>query len=151
MVLVNRFLTDNWADEIAELTELRAYQSADIRIWDPAAEEPEYDANTGRYTDVGRPRYIYEGQARVIGVRWGNDRTNTQISNPSTTSSVRVQIPQAALPVNIVRGTLVGVVGAPHNPSLVGKVFVITSDFQGGSAATRSFEAELNGDFLAGP
>ena len=140
-----------WADEISALTGSPEYQTATVTIWDPSKEgEDEYNVDTGVWTYARRPQPFYTGPARVIGVRWGNDRKNSQVSNPSTTSSVRLQIPAGKLAHKIVRGTKVEFTASQGNQALIGSVFVVTSDLQGSSSATRTFECELDGDTIAG-
>ena len=133
--------------------------------------EGEYDVDTGEYGPSTGDPLIYRGRARVIFPRAGVFSGGESQSNATTLNYVRVQIPRMGEPadfyVPVVFGTGVfgtGIFGyapsgaghsegrvrrsckvfveqAPRNPSLTGRVFNITSDIQGSSAASRTFEA----------
>lgn len=147
--VVSRFSYPNWADEIALTSSKPKYQLAEIAVLDPALEYPEFDVDTGEFDPLFGYQFIYEGRARIIGVRWGNDRNNSQVANPSTTSSIRVQIPAEELQRVIPRGTKIFIKQSEFNVALENRTFVVTSDLQGSSAATRTFECELDGDTVA--
>lgn len=138
-----------WSDEIAEVTESAEYQTAEIRIFDKsqATLVSEYDVDTGLgpiYTGGD----IYEGQARVIGVRWGVQSGGESQANATTISAIRVQIPQHAVG-RVRKGCKVFVESAP-NMTLTNFIFTVTSDMQGSSAATRTFECSLDIDVQVG-
>ena len=62
-----------WYDQIREVTETEEYQTATIKILDRGLMEMgEYDANTDTYIGAGSEEdaIVYEGRARLIGVRW---------------------------------------------------------------------------------
>lgn len=136
----------SWADDISDLTESEEFQTALVQIVDPRLVTSTYNVDTGVKTVTGNG-VIYEGRARLKSLRSGLDRTNTNFSNPSTYSPIRVQVPHKDLrDVKVQRGTFVYVVSAPHNPSLDGLKFVITNSTEGASPATRSFYCEYDGD-----
>lgn len=138
------FGTDNWADEIAEISTQPEFQSAQIRIGDPSIlTSKTYDIETGKWTITGDP-VVYEGQARIIGVRWGVQSGGESQANATTISAIRVQIPQHAVG-RVKRGCKVFVESAP-NLVLSSYLFTVTSDMQGSSAASRTFECSLDID-----
>lgn len=138
----------NYADEIAAVSTLPEYQTAQIRIEDPSLVSSSYDVETGQWTTVGDP-VVYEGQARIIGVRWGVTSEGESQANRSTISSIRVQIPQHGTG-RVKRGCKVFVMSAP-NTVLTSYAFTVTSDMQGASAAARTFECALDMDVQLPP
>lgn len=138
----------HWSDEIADVTERPEFQTAQVVITPPGVGRGEYNVDTGEYENPDPPAPVYTGRARVISIRWGDDKLNDTLKNPSTLSSVRVQIPQSYVG-RVRRGSKVEVLSAPLNPALVGAVLVVTSDLQGSSGASRSFECEMDGDAYA--
>ena len=159
---------DNWADEIAAVTESEEYQTARIRIRDSSvvAVPPTYDPDTHTWSPGSGDSTVYVGRARIIGVRWGVFTGGESQANATTITGVRVQIPYGDdsdegygedeygdpgygigdTPGRVKRGSKVFVEAAPDNPALVGLVFNVTSDFQGASAASRTFECALDQD-----
>lgn len=158
----------NWADEIAEVTESKEYQTALIRIRDASVVEtsPAYDEDTHTWSPGSGDSTVYVGQARIIGVRWGVFTGGESQANATTITGIRVQIPYGDdadagygeeaygdpgygigdTPGRVKRGSKVFVEAAPDNPALVGLIFNVTSDLQGASAASRTFECALDQD-----
>lgn len=139
------FNTASWSDRIAQVSTRPEFQRAVIRIFDESAATlvSPYDIETG----IG-PIYtggdIYEGQARVIGVRWGVQSGGESQANATTISAIRVQIPQHAAG-RVKKGCKVFVESAP-NLVLSSYIFTVTSDMQGSSPAARTFECSLDID-----
>lgn len=130
----------NWADEIAEVSELPEFQTAVIRIVNPNLIEREYDEDTATWTITGEG-VIYEGQARVIPVRRGIQSGGESQANATTLGAMRVQIPRTvASDIRVNKGFKVFVDESPHNLSLVNRILAVTSDLQGSSSASRTFE-----------
>lgn len=137
--------SDSWTDEIAAESGKAEYQNATITLLDYSlVVEGEYDLETGEQTFTGDPE-VWDGQARIIGVRWGVNRENSDFGNSMTISSLRVQIPKNAVG-RMKRGVQMRVDTCTDNPSLVSRVYTLTSDLQGSNAATRTFEFSLDGD-----
>lgn len=138
------FAVDNWPDEIAEVSTQPTFQRAVIRIEDESLlTKKEYDIETGEWTFEGDP-VVYEGQARVIGVRWGVQSGGESQANATTVSAIRVQVPQHAVG-RVKKGCKVFVESAP-NLVLSSYLFTVTSDMQGSSPASRTFECSLDID-----
>lgn len=139
------FRVDNWAAEIAKTTTDKEYQSVEIEILDPNASRGDYDRETATWArPVVEP--LYKGQARIIQVSRGVQNKGDGQANPHTYITTRVQLPHGALPVRVKRGTPVYVTSAPNNRALETMVFRVTSDMQGGSTASRTFEVAADGD-----
>lgn len=131
---------ENWADEIAEISELPEFQTAKIRIVDPNLITRDYNEDTATWTITG-DGVIYDGRARVIPVRWGVHSGGESQANATTLSAMRVQIPRTgATDIRVNKGLKVFVDESPHNLSLVNRIFAVTSDLQGSSSASRTFE-----------
>lgn len=135
----------SWGDAIAEITGAKEFQTVTIRIEDPNLGKTEYVRESASWEIEGDP-VIYEGQARIIQISRGLQAKNESMANPSTSIVTRVQIPSHELPIHVKRGFGLFVVSAPNNPSLESKVFRVTSDMQGGTTATRTFEVAADGD-----
>lgn len=141
------FSVANWADEIAEVSELPEFQTATIRIVDPSAVTPDdYDEDTATW-NIDGVSVIYNGQARVIPVRWGVQSGGESQANATTLSAMRVQIPRTmATDIRVNKGFHVFVDASPYNLSLVNRMFTVTSDLQGSSSASRTFECMADVD-----
>jgi hypothetical protein len=133
-----------WAQEIQNISESPEYQTSRIRILDSSLDDgsgQEYDPDTGTWTGEPADITIYNGQARVIPIREGNFSANTNQANPTTITPIRVQIPRtAATDIRIRKGCTVIVDSAPAT-HLNGRLFTVSDDIQGGTAASRTFTA----------
>lgn len=139
------FSTTAWFDRIAEVSTRPEFQRAVIRIFDQsqATLVSEYDVDTG-LGPIYEGGDIYEGQARIIGVRWGVQSGGESQANATTLSAIRVQIPQHAVG-RVRKGCKVFVASAP-NTVLQNYIFTVSSDMQGSSDAARTFECSLDID-----
>lgn len=139
-----------WHDAIAGISTRPEFQRAVIRIFDEsqATQTTPYDIETGTGGEF-EGGDIYEGQARVIGVRWGVQSGGESQANATTISAIRVQIPQHAVG-RVKKGCKVFVESAP-NLVLSSYIFTVTSDMQGSSPAARTFECSLDIDVQVAP
>lgn len=137
-----------WNDEIAGVTGRREWQQADVRIIDPSTfDSSQYDPETNEYS--GPPASVlYTGQARVITTRAGINSNDPQ-PNKSTLRTTRVQLPQHAMGL-VRRNSKIIFTASPRNPALLRRIGTVTGDFQGSSAATRTFEVMFDGDAAVG-
>lgn len=140
------FAVANWADEIADVSELPEFQTATIRIVNPNLIDSDYNEDTAQWEITG-DGVIYNGQARVIPVRWGVQSGGESQANATTLSAMRVQIPRTtATDIRVNKGFHVFVDASPYNLSLVNRMFTVTSDLQGSSSASRTFECMADVD-----
>lgn len=140
----------HWSDLIADVSTQPQYQTARIRIEDPSQLVSDYDVDTADWTITG-DSLVYpvgdeNGQARIIGVRWGVQSGGESQANATTVTAIRIQVPQFAVG-RVKRGLKVHVVDSPKNPTLTNFVFTVNSDMQGSSAAARTFECTLDLDY----
>lgn len=137
-----------WSDRIARISTQTRFQKSRVRIEDHSLiTQGEYNVETGTYPGPTGDPTVYEGQARLIGIRWGTFTGGESQANATTLSAVRVQIPRTPeTTVRVKRGCKIFVIDSPNNPALNGLILTITSDLQGSSAAARTFEAALDGD-----
>lgn len=142
---VLKFDTMHWSQEIAAETGKPEYQTCEIVITDPSLVTVEYDIDTAVSTETGDGT-LYEGQARLIAVRRGVNYEGASQGNSKTITSIRIQIPGQELPVTLRKGTTAVVTSAPLNRTLENYLFYLASDVHGSSAATRTFEFNLDGD-----
>lgn len=168
-ILVYSFEADNWTKQIAAVSTRPEFQRATVRIEDHSLlSYGDYDVETGTQETTGDP-VVYEGQARLIPIRWGTFTGGESQSNATTLSAIRVQIPNAldaegygddeytegqyatGLAGRVKRGCKIFVITSPRNPALEGLILTITSDVQGSSAAARTFEAALDADVAVVP
>lgn len=135
----------NWTDKIAQTTGGREYQRADVVISLPSENRKKWDFENGGFKGGDPSEILFTGQARIIGVRWGVQNGGESQANAKTITAIRIQIPKNGTG-RVRRGSVVNVTASPDNPTLTQFQFKITSDIQGSSAATRTFEAALDGD-----
>lgn len=146
-----KVFASNWTDEIASVTGSREFQRADVIITLPDSDDAEWDwEGQGGWVPGNPAEILYEGQARIIGVRWGTQSGGESQANAKTISAIRFQVPKAAAG-RVNRGAIVNVRSSWDNPVLTEFQFKITSDMQGSSAATRTFEAGLDSDVKVSP
>jgi len=137
--------SDDWVDEIADVTGAVEFQNATITITDPSDVSPDdYDPITGIWTTDPNTA-VYSGQARIAILRWGVNNLGTQVANGTTQTAVQVQVPQLAVG-RMKKGLKMRVDACAKNPSLTEYTFTSTSDLQGSNAATRTFEFVAEGD-----
>lgn len=142
------FATESWSAEIAEESELPQYQTAEIRLVDTKKVTQVYNETTGKYVTL-TDGIEYEGQARVIPVRWGVFSGGESQANATTLSAIRVQIPSTSGNIRVRKGWKVFVTQADRSPFLVGRIFAVTSDIQGSESASRTFQCEADGDAVS--
>lgn len=139
-----------WNDAIVEVSTREEFQTARIRIEDPSLLVKGYDLETGKWTITGDavvyPLADENGQARIIGVRWGVQSGGESQANATTISAIRIQVPQHVVG-RVKRGLKVHVTSSPQNPTLTNFVFTVNSDMQGSAAAARTFECSLDLDY----
>lgn len=136
-----------WADEIAEVTSQAEYQTCTVKIIDPELiVGGVYDPSTNTYSPVSEDGEVYSGQARFIPIRAGITQGGETQANATTIRYVRFQLPQFTGPLYIRKGLTVQFLTASRNPSLVGRWSSVIDDFQGSSAATRTFTAAMDID-----
>ena len=145
--------TDDWAQEIADESTRSEYQNATVSLIDPALVVSTYDIATGvtTTTDDG---VVWIGQARIIDVRWGTNRENSDTLNADTNVSVRVQFPSdpdfSRSGVDgeymVRRGMKLKVISSPRNRSLERRIMACTSDIQGSMAASRTVQFSTDVD-----
>lgn len=145
-----KFSGKHWSETIADITSRSEYQTAVVRLEDPDLLIPvgEYDIESGEQEFTGDP-VVYEGQARIIGVRWGVGSGGESQANAKSVKAIRVQFPPQAVE-RVRKGFALYVTECDRNPVLTEYVFLATNDFQGSSAATRTVEFALDSDVEAG-
>lgn len=145
-----RFGGESWTEAIANITTSREYQTVTLDIFAPASKPTvdDYDWETGELKDGSGNAPTYSGQARVIGVRWGTFTQGDAQENSTSLKSVRVQVPKDAIG-RIEHGSYVKFTSVPGNPALESRVLTVTSDFQGGSSAARTFECAVDSDSVS--
>lgn len=132
-----------WSDEIADISTLPEFQNAYVEILDPSV-QGEYDIETGEWS-FPDDQYLYQGRARVKDVRWGSFHGGESQFNVKTVTSIRVQVPKNSMKMPP-KGAPVRVLKSADNPDLEGTVFLVSDGFQGGTQASRTFEAAVDSD-----
>lgn len=144
-----KFNTKHWSQEIADESGKPEYQTCEVTISDPWLVSTDYDIDTGETTVTGDGT-LYAGRARLIAVRRGVNYEGATQGNSKTITSIRIQIPGQELPVTLRKGTTAIVTSAPLNRTLENYLFYLASDVHGSSAASRTFEFNLDGDTTHG-
>lgn len=137
----------DWGQEIAEISTRPEYQTAKVRITSSDIEDQGvYDIDTGEWSEGMATVVLYEGQARFVPIRWGVDARDTHIFNASTTTRLRVQVPESELQDEVPRGSLVTILEAPFAPHMVNATSVVVGGVQNSSNGSRNLETEWNSD-----
>lgn len=137
----------DWGQEIAEISTRPEYQTGRVRITSSDIEDQGvYDIDTGEWSEGMGTVILYEGQARFVPIRWGVDARDTHLFNASTTTRLRVQVPESELPDEVPRGSLVTILEAPFAPHMVGATSVVVGGVQNSSNGSRNLETEWNSD-----
>lgn len=136
----------SWAQEIWEISTSPEFQNAVIRIEDPELVTRDYDFDTATWTYSGDGQ-VYSGRARIIFPRAGTFSGGESQANATTINAVRIQVPHEVTG-GVKRGLKVFVDECEENPSLIGRLFAITSDLQGSTSAARTFEASADVDAI---
>lgn len=139
----------HWSQEVAEVSGRAEFQTCTMQIIDPSLIDVDYDIDTGIETVVG-DGVIYDGQARLIGVRRGVNYEGANQGNSKVITAIRVQLPHDALPQRLEKGFMGKVTAAPLNPSLTQYVYTLASALQGSSAGSRTLEFNVDGDAIYG-
>lgn len=141
--------TNDWASEIAEVTESPEFQTAQITITDDSlVTGGEYDPDTGETSPAEGDAVVYSGRARIIPINNGSFLRGDDQANATTITNIRVQVPYSLAPERVRRGAKVFVDSAPYGPALIGRVFVVGNDLQGSSAASRTFDCHADEDVV---
>lgn len=163
----------DWNDIIAEESTKPDYQTCEIEIHDASAVRyagPTYPVDPDNpqsgedlndlltYAQAVNPKtntvtarlvvsgVLWSGQARHIPVRAGIFTGGESQLNASNIRAARFQIPQNAGPTYIRKGLTVKFTAVPRNPSLVGRWATVDDDYQGSTAAARTFHASMDID-----
>lgn len=141
----------HWSQEVAEVSGHSDFQTCEFQLLDPNKIEYSYDIETGLDTEVLPPEAIlYEGQARLIGVRSATNYEGATQGNSKANKSLRVQFPHGVLPQRLEKGFVGKVTSAPLNPSLTGYIYYLMTGIQGSSAGSRTLEFNVDGDAVFG-
>lgn len=124
-----------WAQQIEDVSSLPEFQNASIVLYDPT-QLPDLSAAE-----------IYEGRARIIGIRAALTVGAGATENPTAVKRVRVQIPRGGHDDRIRQGTVVRVVDGGRNPALETLHVTVESDFQGSNSAARTLECIVAMDY----
>lgn len=131
-----------WTDEIAEVSE--QYQNATVTVFDPSQVTKEWIGGEWVVTGDGT---VVTGQARIMPMRWGVNRENTDIANSETATAILVQFAKKSVD-RLPRGSKMRVDECEDNPTLETYLFSLTSGLQGSNAASRTFEFAVSGDLV---
>lgn len=138
--------TKDWAQAVADISTREEFQTATVRLEDPDLLIPdgEWSVDTGEPDYTGDP-VIYEGRARIIGVRWGVESGGESQANAKTIKAIRIQFPYQAVG-RVRKGFILYVTECERNPVLTQYLFTGASDIQGSSAAARTIEFYVDSD-----
>lgn len=140
-----------WTDEIADESTKPEYQNATVTLIDSSLVTGDYDPETGDYTVTGDPEF-WSGRARIMPMRWGVNRENSDFANSNTQTAVLVQFGKnedfGGTPntYRVKKGVGMRVDASPDNPSLETMYFTCTGESQGSNAAARTLEFSQDGD-----
>lgn len=128
--------------EIAAESTQAIWQNAHIVLYTPA-HGGEYDVDTGQTTGETPAALLYDGQARVVGIR--SYRESQENSNPSALKPVRVQIPDRTLG-RVPNNAKAYFIDGGRNAQLTEYIFNVNSDFNSSHVAAYTFELTVDLD-----
>lgn len=135
---------EDWAAEVAEISTLPEFQNAHIVLYTPG-DPGDLDVDTGQYSGGTDAVLIYDGQARVVGIR--SYRESQENSNPTALKPVRVQIPAVGLTLGRVQNNAKAYfIDGGRNAQLVDYIFNVNSDFNSSHVAAYTFELTVDVD-----
>lgn len=135
---------DDWAQEIADISTDPEYQNAHIVLYVPG-EQGDIDVDTGTYPDAEDPTLVYDGQARVVGIR--SYRESQENSNPTALKPVRVQLLDRNLG-RIPNNAKAYFIDGGRNVQLTDYIFNVNSDFNSSHVAAYTLELTVDLDAL---
>jgi len=133
--------TDDWAQEIADVSGDPGYQRATVQIFDPAdLTQTGNVANNWSYA-YNPADAAYNGQARVVVISGGTGVGGNTNSNPTNIVTIRVQIPYAAGFGRVKRGWIIKVTDGGRNSRLEDYLLTVNSDINSSNVASLTFTA----------
>lgn len=138
-----------WTERIADITSREEYQNAVIQVRNPKLRTVTNDVKTGTVTITGDP-VVWTGQARMVGFRSVVDSNKGNLSNPTGNKAIRFQVPRESTLPRVERGWQIRVIDGGDNPRAGDYVFIIESDVQGSNVASRTIEASVDVEVVAG-
>lgn len=132
----------NWAQTIADISTRPEFQNAHVVLYVPA-HGGEYDVDTGETTGGTEAELLYDGQARVVGVRYHSQ--TEQGYNPSSLKGVRLQVNDSALG-RVPSNTKAYFIDGGRNIQLLDYIFNVNSDFNSSQVAAYTFELTVDLD-----
>lgn len=142
----------SWTDEIADVSEL--YQNATVALLDSSLVTEDYNVVTGETVITGDPQF-WTGNVRIMPMRWGVNRENSDYGNSLSQTDLLVQFPKnenfgaTPDPYRIKRGVVMKVLASPDNPSLETMIFTAGAEVQGSHASARTVEFTMSGDSVS--
>lgn len=128
----------DWASEVEAVSTLPEFQNAQIVIY--TATVGEYDMDTGDF-EVDYD-LIYQGQARVVGVRTSS--RDNQNFDPTSIKPVRVQVVRSGISGRVPTDAKAYFISGGRNPQLEEYVFNVVSDFNSSHVAAYTFEFSVD-------
>jgi hypothetical protein len=132
----------NWAEEIAQVSELSEFQNATILITDPSAVTSSYSFDTNEYT-VSGDNEVYAGPARIQPLRGAQSVGFASMQDISSFKTITVQIPATETDL-IRRGFQLRVTDGGRNPNLEEFLFTVVADVNSSHMASHTFECVVN-------
>jgi nitrite reductase/ring-hydroxylating ferredoxin subunit len=133
----------DWAQEVEDVSTLPEFQNASIIIFTPA-HGGKYNIDTGTVTGGVAAEKLYDGHARIIGLRSRNQ--NDEAFNPTALKAVRVQVNRAGISGRVPNNAKAFFTNGGRNPQLEDYLFNVNSDFNSSQVAAYTFEMTVDLD-----
>lgn len=134
--------TNDWAQEVADISGLEEHQNAEIEIRDPLQSTMTGDPIAG-YTITGDV-VLWSGRARIASNRSSVSAGGTTSTNPTNVKAVRVQIPYDPDFMRVRRGWQVRVTNGGRNSRLEDYLLSIESDVNSSHVGSLTFECTID-------
>lgn len=134
--------TNDWAQEIADISGDPEYQNAEIEIRDPSLLTRTGNPLDG-YDYTGDP-VVWLGRARIASNRSSVGAGGTTSTNPTNIKAMRVQILYDQNFTRVKRGWQVRVTDGGRNSRLESYLFNVESDVNSSHVASLTFECTVD-------
>lgn len=132
----------NWPQTIANISTKPEFQNAHIVLYVPE-HGGEYDVDSGETTGGTEAELLYDGQARIVGIRQSAE--SQQESNPTSLKGVRVQVNNRTLG-RVPNNAKAYFTDGGRNVQLLDYIFNVNSDFNSSQVAAYTFEMTVDLD-----
>ena len=137
--------TENWAQEVADVSGLPEFQNALIEIRDPSLISTTFNVKLGPSATVQTGNsVVWSGQARVADYRSVLSIGSPTAADPTTYKLMIVQIPYIPNFMHVKRGWQIRIVNGGRNASLEQYLFNVDSDIATSNVGSTTIHCSID-------